>query len=260
MPITVRVYESDSVAKKASKLLEEHGFRPDLTHHLSSAQGDPAQVIKAAVDAEVVPIDYVKVATGLLSEGKSILVVYPPFGSMILAERLMDEMKPITGIVFPMIRRNSAAPLSDFLGLRTLSKGFSFGEPKLRRNGTPFSDAMGFSQLSDNPTPFSSRFGFSLLSKPKENWTHSFGMPLLSKTDANRTHSFGFPLLSSNPTPLSSFLGWATLSKKTDDGDEGFPKLLNNPTPFSSFMRFPVLSNEAANNKEQEQMSKDPNG
>ncbi|MEM1436242.1 MAG: hypothetical protein AAGG11_19480 [Pseudomonadota bacterium] len=248
MLITVRVYENETSAGDAAARLTERGFRPQLTTVLTASQGEPAQVIRAAVQAENLPREYRTMATRLLEEGKSIVAVFPPFGSGLLVESLLDEFNPIADVDFPFIRRYSPAPLSDLLGVPVLSDEKTFGDPLLSSNPAPLSSRFGWGLLSSNSTPLSSRFGMKLLSKPKENWKSSFGMPLLSNPKGNWQSSFGFPMLSKNPTPLSSLFGFALLSEKnTDEGLFGFPRLINNPTPLSSLLGMPILTNEAQN-------------
>lgn len=234
MPITVRAYESDTSAEQASALLTETGFRSDLIYRFSGTSGNPEQIVSSAVEADQLPREYTAVATKLLAEGKTILAIRPPFGNTLLAEELMDKCHPIQDIQFPTIHFADPSPLSDFLGIPTLSHGYTFGEPGLSKSPSPLSSMFGLKLLSAGKANKTSSFGIPLLSRPKPDRTSSFGLPLLSKPKPDRTTSFGFPLLtkrkpgpgstklSHNPTPLSSMFGLPVLTKSssTRDSDE----------------------------------------
>ncbi|MEM6710247.1 MAG: hypothetical protein AAF648_15815 [Pseudomonadota bacterium] len=244
---TVRVYDSNETVDQVIAQLREMGLRSDTIHPIGPHMGPADSVVRAAVQSEHLPWAYRNLCTGLVAEGRTVLVVEPPFGQGRQVESIMDGFNPLA-VTFPAVRRSSPAPLSDFLGIPLLKENRAVARMSLSHNPAPLSSWFGWSMLSSNATPFSSRFGMKLLTRPKANWTQSFGFPMLWRRKASWNSSFGFPVLSRSSTPLSSLFGMPLLSEKTPSDDSfGFPLLSRDATPFSSRLGWPLLTDEAFN-------------
>lgn len=227
MLTVVRFYESEHAAQSAIAKLTDLEFRSEDISSISPQDGDPATIVRSAIDAGRLPSTHSKACIGALNAGRSVVAIEPPFGRGDLATRVMNSCGPVDVEQVPEYIPYNPSPLSDFLGIPTLvSYEHTFN---IRQLSTfSLSRSIGFGELSHKPTPLSSLVGLKTLTTPKPG----------------RKSSFGLPLLSSNPTPLSSLIGFKPLSKPKQSWNRsfGFSMLSNNPTPLSSLFNIPVLS------------------
>ena len=215
----VRMYETEKQARKAvAKLTKEGAFAENLIHLVTpSPEGaaESSETLSSLLKVGKLLRGDTKVYAEALKEGRSLVIVEPPFGQAQAAIAILDSLNPIPLVVEPKAPSvaastsraaptatwDAAAPLSSALGLKVLS-------------------------AAPNPTPF-----FRLLKRPTSGLSALLGLKLLAE----------------GPAPLSSYLGLKTLSDDPHlDGDdgEGSTRLLlsSNPTPFSSKLDFKVLS------------------
>ncbi len=235
MSMIVRVYSNEDIARQAARALSETGFPDDTIALISSPPGidpDAARVVRNAIDEGRLPGSYVRVATRAISAGQSIVTIEAPFGRGQIATDVLARFDPVATEELPRYAPDNPAPLSDFLGIPTLTEGrpdasdmsywsnyHLFGEPR----------------ITSNPAPLSSRFGMKLLTESKRDWRSSLGLPLLSK----------------NPAPLSSLLRMKTLSKeKPWRRSFGLPLLSKNPAPLSSMLSLPLLTGRRKKRKD----------
>ncbi len=182
---TVKVYSTEQQARGVVAKLVERGFaESDLVVLTPGFDADTA--VKAAIDDERLPFDYGQVCRDQLQQGKSIVGVEEPFGRGQAIVNVLNSGDPLD-IEMPEIRRQSPAPLSDFLGLPLLSGK----APTTRMISFDNQRSFGYRLLSSNPAPLSALFRMPLLKGGPGNT--SFGFPLLKKGPGNT--SFGFPLL-----------------------------------------------------------------
>ena len=233
MTVTVRMYESEQQAHDAAQRLVEVGFPEDkiLLVTPTSAAGGEAEVVRSAVATGLLPGGYGGLCTQALQRGRSVVAVEAVFGRGQLARDALESFAPVDTEQLPAPSTRNPAPLSDALGIPTLTRGLPFAA--LTDSRFALSSLYGLRLLSWNPAPLSSLLGMKTLSKPKRPWVSSLGLKLLSRNPAPLssavgmrtlskpkkpwTRSFGLPLLSKNPTPLSSFLGLSVLKKRRRD-------------------------------------------
>ncbi|MGE5154119.1 MAG: hypothetical protein ACM3ST_08895 [Bdellovibrio bacteriovorus] len=230
----VRIYETEKQARKAvTKLEQDGGFAKDLIRLVTpSPEGaESAETLSNLLEVGKLLRGDSKVYAEALKEGRSIVIVQPPFGQAQQAIEILDSLNPIPLVVEPKAPATTkstsgvasapawddAAPLSSVLGWKSLSQ----------KGATPFSEFMGFKPLSAG---FSWGPPYFRLLKP-----HNSGLSAL----------FGLKVLKDDPAPLSSLLGLKILSDDPDLGEDSSSRLLiqANPTPFSSKLNFEVLSN-----------------
>ena len=136
--------------------------------------------------------------------GRSVVGVLAPFGTGVLATKLLDSEGPLPE---ELPRPQAQQPATEA----------AYGE------GAPLSRALGMQVLSPNAAPFSDMFGWPTKSKKRHFLTSRlgsphfalssmFGMGLLSRNGAPLSSKFGLRTLSDNAAPLSSKFGWATAS------------------------------------------------
>ncbi|MDJ0852102.1 MAG: hypothetical protein QNK04_27350 [Myxococcota bacterium] len=233
MSVIVRLYESEQQAHDAAQRLVEAGFPESkiLLVTPTSAEGGEEEVIRTAVAEGLLTGGYGSFCTQGLQRGRSVVAVEAVFGKGQLALEVLESFSPVDTEQIPAPSTRNPAPLSDALGIPTLSRGLPFAA--LTDSKFALSSLYGLRLLSKNPAPLSSLLGMKTLSGPKRPWQSSFGLKLLSKNPAPLsssvgmktlskpkkpwTRSFGLPLLSKNPAPLSSFLGLSVLKKKRRD-------------------------------------------
>lgn len=222
MTDNARIYETEEQARSAIDRLVELGFSRSDTLLLTPSDNNDAAV-RAAVDSDFLPPRYRRVITNKLNTGRTVVAVSPPFGTAQRVAFVLDSFNPVETSSLPTFGRANPSPLSDFLGIPTLSRSKS---TTTLATGWSFSSAIGMPMLSRNPTPLSSLIGLKTLTDNK-----------------SKTRSFGMPLLSNNPTPLSSLIGLKTLTaNKSKNSSFGLPLLSSNPTPLSSTFGLATLT------------------
>lgn len=215
---TVRMFETKQHADAAVDKLVSEGFRRNTMSVITPGGGAERANIDAAVRHGHVPGSDVNACIDALARGRTIIALDAPFGYQGLAYDVLDAAGAVDSDMLPEYSPRNPSPLSDFLGMPTLTAGRT--TTQLSKGGTTFSVS-----LSKKSAP-SSSFGMSTLSKPKKNWTTSFGLPMLTKSQGPSfgfktlsssqggwTRSFGLPLLSRNSAPLSSMFGLRVISK-----------------------------------------------
>jgi hypothetical protein len=242
MSMIARLYQTHTQAQGAYDALQSSGFGGDaamIAGVSRAAAGDPAAGAPAAeadAGAAIVPpeadtITAIRAGSLLgehaafyaeqLTEGNSLVVVSPPFGSSRKAIAILDDYNPLPishepppEPYVPFTERST--PLSSLLGLPVLSK-----------TATPCSDFWGFDTLQEGTSHFSrwlsplapgfmfsSLIGMKLLSGNATPVSSMTGMSTQSSRLAGKSSSFGLPLKASNTTPLSSLFGIPVLSKR----------------------------------------------
>ncbi len=216
---TVRIFDSETDARSAMARLAESGFSDPKV--LSGASGgDLEAVVRRAVDNGVLAGHQASFCLRNLKDGRSAVAVSANFGFAQEAIKVMAMCGARTDETPPTVERGNPAPLSDLLGLPTLSRARPTTE--LASSSWYFSSSFGFGLLSGNAVPLSSLFGLKTLTQPKRDWRTSFGLPLLS----------------SNPAPLSSMLNMRTVKESKGPGST---RLLDNPAPLSSAIGLSTL-------------------
>ncbi len=224
----LRIYDSQERAQEAARALVSRGFEERSVLLLTPSPGQEAAQVRAAVEDELVAGSQAPFCTRSLQQGRSVVAVRVPFGRGQVAVGTLEDYGPVDTEQIPAYEARNPAPLSDLLGIPTLTEdqGAFFGA--LVGSSWTFSSLFGLGLLSRNPAPLSSLFGMKTLTKPKKNWERSFGLPLLSR----------------NPAPLSSLLGMKTLTKPKKNWERSFgmPLLSKDPAPFSDYLGISVLS------------------
>lgn len=220
MTPNVCIYDSEEAARGAAAALSKAGFQRQTLFLASELAGRAEATVKAAVAEGILPRGYVKFGTESLERGRSMVAVMAPFGAALDAVKIMQSNGAVDIDSQPAYIPSNAAPLSDTLGIPTLSE-FSptvglassnwslsslFGIPLLTRS------QRGKAKLSDTKRPWDNSFGLPMLSRNPAPLSSLLGMKLLTR-GGSKDSSFGFGLLSSNPAPLSSLFGIRTLSK-----------------------------------------------
>ncbi len=207
----VRMYDSDARARDAAQALSATGLFDDAIIMISPGPDAQAQLDQANADGRIPRGQAGPLARGL-ANGRTVVSASGPlqFGAAI--ERALESAGPVDTHVLSGVGGSSADPFSQALGIRTLS-----------RRQKPMFGALTRSDFA--PTSF-----FPLLTSGKaifggltsSNFALTSFMPLLTSgkpmfggltsSDFSFSKMLGMPLLSKNGTPLSSFLGWRTLS------------------------------------------------
>lgn len=224
----LRIYETEKAANDAASRLTKAGYRDHTVIHAGKVKGKEAQAVDAAIDKGLLSERYVKISTQSLKEGHSLVSAEAPFGHAAKVLAILEKKGTVKSDVLRRYVIGSPAPLSNALGLPTLST-FSSTTGLIRQDWT-LSSKFGMGLLSKNPAPLSNMFGMKLLSGPKKGWRSSFGLPLLSN----------------NAAPLSSMFGMKTVSKskKGWHSSFGMPLLSNNPAPLSNLFGIKLLSKD----------------
>jgi hypothetical protein len=237
MFVIARYYETAQQAHDVYASLRENGFPARaiavIAPRVTTTTDDEGNLV--SFDVNTVEISAASMRAGRLlaehadfyatnmAEGRSLVVVQPPFGATRLATKLVDSHNPLDVVhespyvekpFVPISRRaapfsealgwsvlsNKAAPLSEFWGLKTLSNRLSFMSRMFGELGNPHYALTGM---------------FGLTTRSRSPYSGLLGLPLLSGRTGDRWKtSFGFPMLSSNPAPFSSFFGMPMLSHK----------------------------------------------
>ncbi len=228
----VRIYDSEERAQEAAGALVGRGFDERAVVVLTPSPGQDAARVRAAVERELLPGSQARFCAQCLQRGRSVVAVRVPFGRGQVALGVLESFGPVDTDQLPAYEVRNPAPLSDLLGIPTLTEdqGTFFGA--LVRSSWTFSSLFGLGLLSRKAAPLSSLLGMKTLTRSKKDWTTSFGLPLLSraatplssligmrtltKPRKNWERSFGLPLLSKEAAPLSDYLGISVLSKKKE--------------------------------------------
>jgi hypothetical protein len=232
--LIVRVYETEEKAAAAEGKLKDAGFAAENVARVSPA----AEGAESAVPAEGLERRLAQFYADKVKAGRSVVGVLAPFGTGVLATKLLDSEGPLPEeLPRPQAQRPAAEA--------------AYGE------GAPFSRALGMQVLSPNAAPFSDMFGWPTKSKKRHFLTSRlgsphfalssmFGMGLLSRNGAPLSSKFGLRTLSDNAAPLSSKFGWATASGEAAplSSKLGWRVLSKNPTPLSSMLGLRVLSEQ----------------
>ena len=227
---TLRLYESEEAAHDAAAMLVEKGFREETILLIKASAGADEETLRYAVAEELLAGSHLAVCARALEQGLSIVAVRAPFGRGQLAQQILHRFGPVGTDQIPTVGPSDPSPISDLLGIPTLTRYVPMTE--LKDSHWSLSSKLGLGLLSRGATPLSSLLGLKTLTAPRRPWTRSLGLPLLSRNPAPLSSllrlktltapkrdwftSFGFPLLSKNPAPLSSLLGIPTLTRDRD--------------------------------------------
>lgn len=226
MTSRVGIFQSEDAARNAASKLTEAGFLENRVFLASQLAGREEAVLRSAVDEDFMPGSQIKACVRQLKQGRSLVSVRPAFGKAYEATELMASCGAIERDALPPTAMRDPSPLSDALGLPTLTEFTAM--TNLASSHWSLSKALGLPILSRNPAPLSSLFGMKLLT-----------------AETHKTSSFGMPLLSSNPAPLSSLFGMKLLTRnKHKTSSFGFPLLSDNPAPLSSLFSLRLLTDE----------------
>jgi hypothetical protein len=225
MQSVVRQYETEDKAREALARLTEYEYAADEMFMIGPS-GDADSALREAIAHERIPGGYYKTCAAALEKGNYLVVALPPFGSAEHATTILESCDPVNVDAYPELSTANPSPLSDFLGIPTLSHHPTFNIRQTTREGWSFSRMIGMGMLSKRRESYSPIIPMPLLSANKSK-TSSFGLPLLTK----RRESYS-PII---PMPLLS-------SRKSKDSSFGFPTLSSNPAPLSNLFYIPLLS------------------
>jgi hypothetical protein len=184
-----RMYKTSGQAASAKAALELEGYSDVYLVSGDSAGASVDEIIAAITKGNVLK-SYARIYAEGIRKGGSLVTVHAPFGTAVKATQILGKFGPIeSGVSEPkchVMQWDEATPMSCILQM-----------PVLLEDPAPFSRFWNVRPLTDGSFSFSSLFGIPLLRK-----------------DASRSSSFGIPLLSSNATPLSSLLGFPTISRQ----------------------------------------------
>ncbi len=242
----VRIYATEKQARKVVSKLREEGFTEDQIHLVApeaeGAAGSSETLSNLLKVGKLLPGDS-KLYAESLQQGRSLVIVLPPFGYAQWATEILDSADPIRPVtehkttsvaarsVSPaawddaaplssalgwgvLSRGHPPTPFSDFMGLKPLSRGLSFESPYcqlLKRSSSGLSELFGLKLLKDGPAPLSSYLGLKTLADNHHLGDASFCQPLLSSNPTPLSSKMNYRVLSDNPTPLSSAFGFRVL-------------------------------------------------
>lgn len=239
MTLIVRVYASEKKARDAAQKLKSEGIGNGAAMVMSpKPDADAAAEVAAAVKSGQVPAPLRSMATENLKQGRSIVMIDPPFGYGAPATEILDSFGPLEVAVPAVTPMGTVSQFTtEGWGLPLLWNGKSIFANFF---GGELTSAKPRATLSNDAAPLSSRFGMRVLTEPKKDWTQSFGQKLLS----SKRFITGEPKLTSEAAPLSSRIGMKTLTepkKEWTTDSFGQPLLSSNPTPLSDMMGWRVL-------------------
>ncbi|MEM9174994.1 MAG: hypothetical protein AAGC67_07145 [Myxococcota bacterium] len=235
MSSTAYAYESTERAREVAQALKAQGFDPATITVVGPQEGrSPSDVIADAKRSDGLPSDQATFAQRAVEQGRGVVSIRPAFGKARVALATLESFGPVAVAEMRADSTDDPSPLSDLLGWPTLSDSSVdasdmaywsnytvFGEPRMLKNGAPFSSIFRMPLLTRSAGPKKSKIGFPLLMNNPAPFSSLFRMPLLSKSQRAGERSFGLPLLSRNATPASSMLGMRVLSKnKPSDGSK----------------------------------------
>ena len=269
----VRMYETEKQARNAVSKLKEEGFSEDTIFLVTPSSGRGAtssQALSTALMAGFMLRGDAQAHAEAVKQGRSLVLMLPPFGQGQLAQGILDDYGPIKTVVerpaadgvpvawdeamplssalkLRVLLRNRPAPFSALLGMSTLSQGRSFGSRReLTSPHFTASSLLGLGLLSRRPAPLSSLFGLKTIAVRKGSRQTSLGLPLLSSNPAPLSSKLGLHLLvgrmrPSEPAPFSAHLGLPTLTRRQKSPMPG--RLLS--SRFALFGHGPLIRNAA---------------
>ncbi len=212
-----------------------------------------AELIVSIHDGSRVPDSHALVYADTVQEGKTLLIVTPPFGEGKQVDYTLDQSRSVPMPEVPELDYHTwmqAAPLSALLDIPVLTHRRSWMSrafPELKSTESlPTSGLMG-GLLSDNPAPLSSRFGMSTLTDNPAPLSSKVGMSTLTDNPAPLSSKVGMGVLKDNPAPLSDKAGIDVLTSERPaqkTSSFGLPLLSNNPAPVSSLFGWPLLKKD----------------
>lgn len=254
----VRMYATEQQARDAASKLAKAGFADEFIVLLTQPPSPKKRKAPASSESGgeetvaappppppelpygLVPPDLAKAYTDGLKKGRSLVGVRAPFGSGVLATRILDRFNPVVMDVAKAgqtaerpgyMTWDVAAPMSSAVRL----------PPLLHRQPSPFSGLFGLGLLSTGRT-FESKY--TELTSPDWTLSSRLGLGLLSRNQNGRaslsgksgsawTSSLFFPMLTKDPTPFSSMLGLGFHTQPVSPDD---------PALFSKYVGMPTLS------------------
>jgi hypothetical protein len=205
----IRMYENEAQGSKAAAELRQEGFENVFKFESAGGKGAAAAKARAGLIDDMAAAhiwkSHAEVYATELEKGGSLVVVYAPFGTALVADRILDAHAPVHKGLHAEpedreIEWDEAAPLSSLLQI-----------PVLTNTDHPMELVSGFPSLTKGACFLSSMIGLPLLARGRHDATTSLGLPLLAKGAGTAQTSMGLPLLSNSPTPLSSMLGLPVL-------------------------------------------------
>lgn len=229
MFVIARYYQTVEQARSAYEALKENGFSSRalalVTHTTTSPEGEvtdtsSADVAAAAIKAGRLLGEHSEFYASHMQEGRSLVVVQPPFGGSRLATSILEDHGPLD------IAHESPYVDAPF-------------EP-IGQRATPLSDYLNWRVLSDEPAPFSEYWGFRMISQRR-----SFLSRMFAELTSPDYALFGSVTLSKSAAPLSGMLSLPTKSGESGDSwtsSFGYPLLSKGAAPLSDSIGMPLLS------------------
>jgi hypothetical protein len=216
---TARSYETEEQAREAYGKLMAEGFPAESAFLLTPSAEGAANAIRAGQD-----LGYrAGFFADRLAAGRSVVIVFPPFGHAVQAAEILDSCNPVdTNLRMPSEpgTYGPGAPLSEWLCLPPLSKN----------NPAPLSASTGMPVLSHRKPRARVGNGLSVMARMFPPLTSSRFypaglLPLLFKAAAvlpiptlirgrgGMKSKIGMPLVINDPAPLSRAFGLPLLTK-----------------------------------------------
>lgn len=243
--LIVRVYETEQQAKGVVKKLKDAGFADDAIVQLAP---EPATEGEEGAPKKSRPVGAGQLAdfyAEQLQQGRSLVGVRAAFGEGRRATNILESGKPLAielpqapeaakvraapiagaddfsdatplsrALNLAVLRRNSSAPLSDYMNWPVTSKKRHYLTTELADPHKAFS-ASFMPLLSSIAAPFSSKVGMRVLSDNATPLSNKANMDVLKDDPTPLSSKFNLRVLSDNPTPLSSMLGMKVLSENS---------------------------------------------
>jgi hypothetical protein len=199
-----RLYSTEQQAQAVVQELTDRGFPSRHVYSLKASDRESADddtIANNIVSEVAAELQYHEsiVYARLLTGSKAVVACSAEFGYGELATRIMDSGNPDDVGHIPQIPKRSPSPLSDLLGLPTLSK-----RQRMSRNGL-----YGMPRLTVQGKPW-----FGSLLDSTYNASSAVGAPLLSNDATPLSARLEMQTLSQNATPLSTFLRLPVLKKR----------------------------------------------
>ncbi len=227
------VFKTRTAAKAAAADLQTRGFADDAIHLVTKPTRKPPSavtpsdpVLTSILKAGVLPAHAATYAE-CVYEGKALVVVHPPFGLAASAVSALQHHKPIE-VHMPEAESTSIPQKTgiDWTSATPLSSWL--GWKVLLNSPTPLSDWMNKPTLKPDPASSPTLDSIRKQSSDPTPLSSKLGWPVLSSDASPLSKKFGWNLLSDKATPLSDKFGWKVTS---DD-----------PHPLSSRFGWPLLS------------------
>jgi hypothetical protein len=184
--VNSKLVSSTSVAKECEKELRELGYQQVyITGAKSGETISDDDAMRSMMNAYVVKSD-AQTYLEAIRKGAALITVHSSFGTSKRALKVIDKYQPLA---------SAADPKPD--------------QAREWDERTPASSALQWAALTKTHLPFETMWNVRSLTKSAKCYSEKLGMKPLS----NKTCVTGAKL-SSNPTPLSSKIGMASLSSK----------------------------------------------